>query len=64
MVKYWANFTRTGNPNGDGLPEWPAFTTKSQDYLAFTDHGAAAKTGLRRPYCELFLQAVTAGAFK
>lgn len=26
MSTYLANFVKTGNPNGDGLPEWPAYT--------------------------------------
>jgi len=28
MMAYWANFARTGNPNGNGLPEWKAWPKK------------------------------------
>ncbi|XP_015344118.1 cocaine esterase-like isoform X2 [Marmota marmota marmota] len=32
MMKYWANFARNGNPNGERLPHWPLFD-QDQQYL-------------------------------
>lgn len=33
MSSYWANFIKTGNPNGNGLPEWNAYNTKEKKVM-------------------------------
>jgi para-nitrobenzyl esterase len=35
MNTYWANFARTGNPNGQALPEWPPYTPEKDELLEF-----------------------------
>ncbi|MCX5812501.1 MAG: carboxylesterase family protein [Proteobacteria bacterium] len=37
MMDYWVNFAKTGNPNGKGLVEWPAYKSKSDINLEFSD---------------------------
>jgi para-nitrobenzyl esterase len=33
MSDIWVQFAHTGNPNVNGLPEWPAFTKENQSYM-------------------------------
>jgi para-nitrobenzyl esterase len=42
MNSYWANFAKTGNPNGPGLPEWPEYDVASDILMNFTATGEAA----------------------
>jgi para-nitrobenzyl esterase len=36
MTAYWTQFSATGDPNREGLTEWPVFTETAQ-FLRFTD---------------------------
>jgi para-nitrobenzyl esterase len=43
VSSYWTNFAKTGDPNGAGLPQWPAFTAADQRALVFDDAQPGAK---------------------
>ncbi len=58
MQQYWANFVKTGNPNGTGLLPWPPFSDPTRAYLEFLTAGPVAKEGLRRTQCDLFIENV------
>ena len=42
MQDYWVNFTIKGDPNGPGLPAWPAFSESAPLVMRFgIDQGSA-----------------------
>ena len=49
----WAAFARTGDPNGDGRPNWPAYTGDQDVLMEFAVGGASAKPDPWRPRLDL-----------
>lgn len=37
MSDYWVNFAKTGNPNGQGLPEWKSYDKQTGDIMELGD---------------------------
>jgi len=51
LQAYWINFARTGDPNGNGLTQWPRYDVQQRAYLAFTKHGQSVGRDLRSEVC-------------
>ncbi|WP_306396320.1 carboxylesterase/lipase family protein [Telluria beijingensis] len=55
VQRYWANFIRNGDPNGDGLPAWP-MVGPDDAALAIAPQGIAAGHGARAGICDLMFE--------
>ena len=47
MSSYWVNFAKTGNPNGEGLPEWPRYDREHESAIEFATEGTVRVARVR-----------------
>lgn len=50
MLTYWTNFAKTGNPNSDGLQNWPLFSYENPDIIELGNNVGPIKD----PYGDLY----------
>ncbi len=55
MVEYWTNFAKKGDPNGKGLPKWPAYTLDGDKNITL-DTKIGVNTGLRKDFLDFDMQ--------
>jgi para-nitrobenzyl esterase len=62
MNTYWANFAKTGNPNGISLPKWPVFSPKNNEILDIQSDGKpVGKPDPRKARLDVIEKAVNMG---
>ncbi|XP_075426730.1 cholinesterase [Ascaphus truei] len=56
LMRYWANFAKTGNPNGAQSSEnrWPAFTLDEQHYLILDTEESKTNRKMRAKQCRFW----------
>jgi para-nitrobenzyl esterase len=62
MNAYWVNFAKTGNPNGNGLPKWPLYSTRKNEILDVQADGKpVGKPDPRKARLDVIEKAVNMG---
>jgi para-nitrobenzyl esterase len=54
MQEYFANFVKTGNPNGPGLPNWPKFADAQRMIIDVTSRAERDKVRARYEFLDQF----------
>ena len=57
MADYWTRFAATGDPNGDGAPEWPEYDGDGDTWMVFDAPEPKAVPGVIKDRLDL-LEAV------
>ena len=52
MMDYWIAFAANGDPNTEGLTEWPAYDAATDQHLELGSE-VTAKSGLYKEACDL-----------
>ncbi|MEK7833679.1 MAG: carboxylesterase family protein, partial [Acidobacteriota bacterium] len=52
MQEYFANFIKTGNPNGKGLPNWPTFSANQRLIIDVNTRAEADKVRARYEFMD------------
>jgi para-nitrobenzyl esterase len=48
VSSYWVNFAKTGDPNGPGLPQWPAYNEHADLLMHFDDKVTVEQSPLKK----------------
>jgi para-nitrobenzyl esterase len=59
MMSYWTGFAANGDPNQEGLTQWPAYDAQTGQYLNLGDK-IEVKSGLYNETCDLFMSTIKA----